>query len=478
MITTSEVRFDNQRVTVVGLAREGTALARFLVERGAIVTVTDQQDRRTLRAQLTALAKLPINYCLGDHPPEIFEADILFLSPGVPFDGPLAQEARRRGIPLSSETRLFTRLCPAPVVGITGSSGKTTTTALVGEMLTRSHPGRVWVGGNIGQPLIAHLPEISPNDRVVMELSSFQLELFGPWKGPARGRGPLFDAVGYSPPVAAVLNVTPNHLDRHGTMENYIAAKRNIIAYQKLDDVAVLGYDNPVTRAMATDCAGRVAFFGLQGWQTGRQANWAAFLDGAVLMLRETGRVQPVCRTSELRLRGQHNVENVLAASAIAYAAGASSHAIRTVATTFEGVPHRLELVRELDGVRYYNDSIATSPERAIAALHSFDEPIVLLLGGRDKHLPWEALAQLARQKARHVIIFGEATPIVQRAMQATKGPGQIHLAATLQVATELAAGLAQPGDVVLLSPGGTSFDAFRDFEERGERFKEWVAGL
>jgi UDP-N-acetylmuramoylalanine--D-glutamate ligase len=195
-------------------------------------------------------------------------------------------------------------------------------------------------------------------------------------------------------------------------------------------------------------------------------------------MVRLNGQVYPVCHTRELRLRGQHNIENVLAACAIASAAGASRHAIHATATTFEGLPHRLELVRELNGVRYYNDSIATSPERAIAALRSFDEPIVLLAGGRDKHLPWDKWARLARQKARHVIIFGEATPIIQQAMQMVSGPCQVHLAATMKVATELADRLAQPGEVVLISPGGTSFDAFRNFEERGEQFKEWVGKL
>jgi UDP-N-acetylmuramoylalanine--D-glutamate ligase len=474
----SDVRFDGQRVTVVGLAREGTALARFLVERGATVTVTDRQERRALKAQLAALEGLPIRYQLGGHPEKVFEADVIFLSPGVPFDSPLAQEARRRGIPLSNETRLFTRLCPAPIVGITGSSGKTTTTALTGEMLEKSHPGRVWVGGNIGQPLIGHLTEIRPDDRVVMELSSFQLELFGPWEGPVESSGPLFDPAGWSPPLAAILNVTPNHLDRHHTMTAYTAAKRQIVAYQKPGDTAVLGFDNAMTRDLAADCPGRVIFFGATGCRAEESADWGAFLDGQAVTVRIGGAARQVCHTGALRLRGRHNVENVLAACAIASVAGASLEAIRAAATTFGGVPHRLELVRELGGVRYYNDSIATSPERAIAAMQSFDEPILLLAGGRDKHLPWSDFARLAHQKARHVIIFGEATPIIQRAMQVASGSCQVHLAATLEVATDLAAGLARPGDVVLLSPGGASFDTFRDFEERGERFRELINQL
>lgn len=471
-------RFDGQRVTVVGLAREGTALARFLVERGAVVTVTDRKKRTALKSQLAALEGLPIRYRLGGHPEAIFQADIIFLSPGVPFDSPLAEEARRRGIPLSNETRLFCRLCPAPIVGITGSSGKTTTTALVGEMLKKLHAGQVWVGGNIGQPLIGQMDEIRRHDWVVMELSSFQLELFGPWEREVKGSGPMFDPAGWSPPVAAILNITPNHLDRHRTMEAYTAAKREIIAHQKPGDVAVLGFDNAVTRKLARDCPGQVVFFGTAGWEAGKLEEWGAFLDGDIVTIRLGGETRQVCQTGELRLRGRHNVGNVLAACAIASAARANPEALWAVATTFEGMSHRLELVRELNGVRYYNDSIATSPERAIAAMQSFDEPIVLLAGGRDKHLPWDGLAQLAHQKARHVIIFGEAAPIIQRAMQAVSGRCQVHVAATLEVATELAAGLAQPGDVLLLSPGGTSFDAFRDFEERGERFKEMVRRL
>ena len=468
------MRFDGQRITVVGLAREGAALARFLAERGAIVTVTDQKGRKALQERLAALEGLPLRYCLGGHPKIVFEADLICLSPGVPFDSPLAEEARRRGIPLSSETRLFTRLCPAPIVGITGSSGKTTTTALVGEMLKKWHPGRVWVGGNIGRPLIGSLDEISPDDRVVMELSSFQLELFNPWRETSAAAGPLFDPAGWSPPVAAILNITPNHLDRHRTMEAYTEAKRAIIAHQKPEDVAVLGFDNPVTRRLAKECVGRVVFFGT----TGRPQEMGAFLDGETLTVRTGGRERALCRISELRLRGRHNVQNVLAACAIASAAGADIKALRAVATTFEGIPHRLEMVRELNGARYYNDSIATSPERAIAALQSFDEPIVLLAGGRDKHLPWDDFARLAHRKVRHMVIFGEASPIIQRAMHSVSNDCQVHLAATMEVAIELAASLARPGDVVLLSPGGTSFDAFRDFEERGERFKEMVQRL
>ncbi len=474
---------------VVGLAREGLALARFLAARGARVTVTDVKPAEALADQVAALAGLPVTCVLGGHPLSLLdEVNILFVSPGVPLEIPLLVEARQRGLPLSSETRLFTRLCPAPIVGITGSSGKTTTTALVGEML-KAAGRQTWVGGNIGRPLIGHLDEIAATDAVVMELSSFQLEFFAPWpQKPARSQMDrcLFDPAGWSPAVAAVLNITPNHLDRHPTMEAYIAAKAHILNYQQPGDVAVLNLDNPVTRRMgeARSIAHRRLWFSLE-----HRVEEGSFLRGGELVLRLAGREQVVCRAEELKLRGLHNVANVLAACAIAAAVGAPLEALRQVAVTFPGVEHRLELVREWRGVRWYNDSIATTPERTVAALRAFPgDPIILLAGGRDKHLPWDEMAELARQRVRHLILFGEAAGLIERAVQEAGGerydprPVQsgtkIHQAGTLEHAVELAAQLAQPGDVVLLSPGGTSFDAFRDFAERGDRFRHLVKAL
>ncbi|RLC69157.1 MAG: UDP-N-acetylmuramoyl-L-alanine--D-glutamate ligase, partial [Chloroflexi bacterium] len=311
--------------------------------------------------------------------------DVVFVSPGVPLEIPFLVEARRRGVPLSSETRLFVELCPAPIVGITGSSGKTTTTTLVGEML-RASGQTTWVGGNIGCPLIEHLPEIAPTDRVVMELSSFQLEFFAPWAG-EEGRG-------ISPAIAAVLNISPNHLDRHPSMAAYVAAKKQILLHQRADDVAVLGFDNAEARALAGECRGEVLFFSQR-----EVVAQGAFLRDEVVTLRLGEDEQPVCAVSEIKLLGRHNVDNVLAACTLAGVAGADVEAMAAVATTFSGVEHRLELVRELNGVRWYNDSIATSPERMVAALRSFDAPIVLLAGGRDKHLPWARRRRLSCAK-------------------------------------------------------------------------------
>jgi UDP-N-acetylmuramoylalanine--D-glutamate ligase len=321
------------------------------------------------------------------------------------------------------------------------------------------------VGGNIGNPLITDLDEIRPDDRVVMELSSFQLELMTT-----------------SPHIAAVTNITPNHLDRHGTMKAYIAAKRNIVAHQGPDDFAVLGYDDANARALALDTAAHLYWF-----SGGAEVDQGAFRTNGSLTLRLGGEDRKICDTSEVKLLGRHNLLNVLAASAIAGLAGVTLEAMREVVTTFTGVEHRLELVREQDGVRWYDDSIATAPERSLAALRSFEAPIVLLAGGRDKKLPWGEFSQEATQRVRHLVTFGEAGPMIARKVKKSLngGAGKPGLALegitqveTMEEAVEAAARLAQSGDVVLLSPGGTSFDAFRDFAERGDRFKELVKEL
>jgi UDP-N-acetylmuramoylalanine--D-glutamate ligase len=478
--------FDQVRALIVGLAREGTALARFMAERGARVVVTDTKPADALAENMATLAEWPITYALGGHPPTVLDgADIVFVSPGVPLEIPLLAEARTRELPLSSETRLFTRLCPAAVIGITGSSGKTTTTALVGEMLKASG-WKTWVGGNIGQPLIGDLAAIAASDGVVMELSSFQLEFFGPWSQGLAERadegesvGALFDRTGWSPPIAGLLNITPNHLDRHHTMENYVAAKAHILSHQRPGETAVLNLDNPATRALGERLPReqRVIWFSLE-----KEMAEGAFLRGDRLTLRLAGLEITVCRTDELGLLGQHNLANALAACALAGAAGAPGEALRHVATTFEGIEHRLELVRARAGVRWYNDSIATTPERTIAALRAFDAPIILIAGGRDKHLPWEEMAALTWKKVRHLVLFGEAAALIEQAMSSSRfsqpNSCQVYLAGTLERAVESAAQVSRPGDVVLLSPGGTSYDAYQDFAERGNRFEQLVKDL
>ena len=456
-------------------------MARFLVQAGAEVTVSDQRDEAALADRLAELADLPIRYVLGEHPPTLLDgADLLCLSGGVPVDVPIVVEAQRRGIPLSNDAQLFLEHCLALVIGITGSAGKTTTTALVGEMCRAANllpPAsggaggvRIWVGGNIGNPLIADLDQIRPDDWVVMELSSFQLEIMT-----------------ISPHIAAVLNVTPNHLDRHKTMEAYIAAKRNVVAHQKPEDLALLGYDDANARALALETAAHLLWF-----SGGAEVEEGAFRTNGELTLRMGGVDRAICHASEVRLLGRHNLLNVLAACALAGLAGVPVEVMRQVATTFTGVEHRLELVHELNDVRWYDDSIATAPERSLAALRSFDEPIVLLAGGRDKKLPWDEFAAETVRRVRQLVTFGEAGPMIAGVVEETRRQGdkerereregerleEVTQVGTLEAAVEAAARLARPGEVVLLSPGGTSFDAFRDFAERGDRFKELVQEL
>lgn len=469
-----------EQVVIVGLARQGTALARFFCRRGVHVVVTDLHPADELQEEMEALSGLPISYVLGGHPFTLLDGcDLLCLSGGVPPETPLPQEARRRGIPLTNDSLLTLRLARTPVIGVTGSSGKTTTTTLVGEML-RATPYRTWVGGNIGTPLIDRIDEVKPGDKLLLELSSFQLQLFD-----------------QSPQVAAVLNVTPNHLDRHPSMAHYTAAKANILRWQEGDDVAVLGVDDAVTgrwwRRRSVEIEAGTGQEQVEWPIRARQAGFSledepdpgTFLRGESLVWRNGGHEQEICRVEQLRLLGKHNIANVLAACATAGMAGASTEAMREVATTFTGIAHRLELIRDRQGIRWYNDSIATAPERMAAALRAFEAPVVLLAGGRDKHLPWGEAVDLILSRTRCVVLFGEAAELIAREIDAhrtnagtnSSGP-TVERCRTLQEAVEAAAHIAQEGDVVLLSPGGTSFDAYRDFEERGEHFRELVETL
>jgi UDP-N-acetylmuramoylalanine--D-glutamate ligase len=470
--------WQGRRAVVLGLARQGLALARYLAGQGARVTASDLRTAEALQPQLAELADLPIEYVLGGHPDLLLDgAETVFLSGGVPADVPLAREAARRGIPVSNDSQLFLERTPARVIGITGSAGKTTTTTLVGEMATadgRRHtadgganfaghqpsaighrPSKAWVGGNIGNPLLADLEKMRPGDLAVMELSSFQLEIMT-----------------VSPPIAAVLNLTPNHLDRHGTMEAYREAKSQILRHQDSSGIAVLGWDDPGARGMAGLARGQTAWFSAEA-----AVAEGAMLRGERLVLRWDGRESEVGGRRDIRLRGQHNLLNVLAACAIGGAAGLAVEAMQATIATFGGVEHRLEFVREWRGARWYNDSIATAPERAAAAVRSFDEPIVLLAGGRDKKLPWDEFARLASRRVRHLVLFGEARELIERAAR-REGCNSISLRATLAEAVAAAAAEARPGEVVLLAPGCTSFDEFADFAERGTRFKELVKAL
>jgi UDP-N-acetylmuramoylalanine--D-glutamate ligase len=483
------------RVLIVGLGREGSALAAYLAGRGLTVTATDLQPAEKLGVVPASLEAAGVSLVLGEHPVTLLDqSDILFVSPGIPLESSFLQEAKARKLPLSTESRLFCQLCPAPIVGITGSSGKTTTTTLVGQIMQADAAagegsGRnVWVGGNIGRPLISVVDQIKAEDIVVMELSSFQLEYFHTSLNEEINVKTISGAAsetlaalldGWSPPISAILNITPNHLDRHPTMKHYVQAKRSVFDYQDETGVIVMNLDNDLTRTIGFQFGAKTRWFSLEA-HTPRGAGW---VNDEVMLFDRAGTPHPVAKRSAIKLRGRHNRYNVLAACLIAKEAGASIGAMRQVVTTFTGVEHRLQLVREFNQVNYYNDSIATSPERLIAALHSFEEPIVLLAGGRDKHLPWEEAARLIWRKTDQVILFGEATELIAKVLnrvrpEVTDTDTVVHRCSTLEEAVNLAAGIAHPGDVVLLSPGCASYDAFRDFAERGERFKELVIQL
>jgi UDP-N-acetylmuramoylalanine--D-glutamate ligase len=452
--------FRGKRVTVVGLGIEGVDLVRYLHAQGAEVTVSDAQPAERLHARLEQIADLPVRLALGSNDPQdMLTADTVFVSQGVPLDLPGLVEAREKGVPMGSMLRLFLERFPGPVVGITGSSGKTTVTALAGEMFR--HAGQPhFVGGNIGVVLLSHLDRLSRDTWAILEMSHTQLQIL-----PDRG-----------PRVACVLNITPNHLDRF-SWHDYRALKAKILRHQEPDDLAVLGYDDPEARALTDVAPGEVLYFSLEADIPGD----GVFLRDGSVVWRRRGQEESLFPIESLRLRGRHNWSNAVAAAAVASACGISPEAIARAAAEFPGVPHRLELVHCLGGVEYYNDSIATTPERTVAALRSFQQPLLLLLGGRTKHLPLEELASEACRRCRGVVFFGESAGLLEAAVSKTargepaRGRPRLVRVATLAQAVEAAQALAEPGDAVVLSPAGTSYDAYANFEERGNDFRRLV---
>lgn len=466
--------WNNTRTLILGAARQGIALARWLSRHGSNVTLNDSRSKSELAFAQASLANTNVEWVVGGHPLELLDkTDVLFLSGGVPLTLPIVEEAIKRGIPLSNDSQIFMEVATCKTIGITGSAGKTTTTTLVGEMAKKDTESRrqnvdsasrllpsAFIGGNIGDPLINYVDEMSSDDIAILELSSFQL-----------------DQMTISPNIAAILNITPNHLDRHGTMEAYTNAKARILEFQTKEDTAILGKDDKGAWSLRDKVKGNLFTFSLHDLEGSLNG---AYLHDGLLNLRDGNAYLPLLLREKIQLRGDHNVSNVLAAFTIGHAAGFKLDDMLEAVEEFRGVPHRLELVRELNGVRWYNDSIATAPERAMAAIHAFDEPIVLMLGGRDKNLPWGDIAKLVCERVDHLVVFGEAADMIQKTVSAVGGERgvDIHCAETLNEAVILAANVASSGDVVLLSPGGTSYDAFKDFAERGEFFRKWVLEL
>ena len=450
-----------KRIVILGLARQGVAMARYAYQAGAHVIASDIRSAGELEENLESVSDLSIELVLEEHPLSLLEGvDVLVISGGVPVDLPIVKEAQRRGILVTNDSLEFIKRAPCRVIGITGSAGKTTTTALTGAMVEASGQ-KTWIGGNIGRPLLTELPNMSSTDIVVQELSSFQLEM---WT--------------QSPPVSAVLNITPNHLDRHSDMDEYLRAKANILRFQSEMDIAVLSADDPGARNINSEVVGRLRTFSLEN-----QVTDGAFVDGESLLIRDELSETVVCGIDQIPLRGRHNISNVLAAITLADSVGVPPSSIKDAIVNFEGVPHRLELVSTINNVQYINDSIATAPERALAALDSFSEPVILLAGGRDKDMVWDEWARRVRIQTRAVVLFGELAPILERKLMVAGADSdtkhfQSIRTQSMEEAVTVASQIAEPGDVVLLAPGGTSFDSFVDFEARGVAFRQLVHRL
>ncbi|MHB8630722.1 MAG: UDP-N-acetylmuramoyl-L-alanine--D-glutamate ligase [Candidatus Limnocylindria bacterium] len=455
--------FAGRRVTIVGLGKGRTAagIARFLVANGAHVTITDPKARDQLREGIDRLADTPAELVLGPSSDDaaLADPDFVFVINGVRPRSATVQRAAQRGIPVLTEIGLFFRLCPAPIVGITGTKGKSTTTTLVARMLERG-PRRVVLGGNIGLSIIDGLGAIALDDIVVLELSSFQLE-----------------TLGRSPHVAVITNVLEDHLDHHGTRDAYVAAKRHILAWQGARDVAVLNLDDPTTVALHTGVPSEVRGYSL----TLRPRRGAyrdadgtlAFVDGAVRT--------PIMSERELRVPGRHNVANALAAAIVGDLQGIAADAIAEVLREFPGLPHRLETVAEIAGVLYVNDSQGTTPYATIPALTAHGRRAVVILGGVSKGADFTELARAVVRDARGAVLIGQAADEIGAALEragAGHPPVPVQRAADLPEAVRRATALARPGDVVLLSPAGQSFDMFSSYEDRGEVFRATVRDI
>ena len=490
--------FTGCRVTILGLGvlTGGASSARYFAVRGADVTVTDLQPAEALRTSIDALSQWPIRYVLGKHrEKDITGADLVVVGPAVRDDSPFLRLARERGVSLTTEMNLVFEACRRPIIGITGSNGKTTTTRLIGALFRAIRPATL-EGGNLGRSVLNELDgpgdlddldcETSESDEtsdsgeaagavrtsgtdekpdngnpVVLELSSFQLHRLA-W-------------IRQSPRVAVVTNLSPNHLDWHGTFASYEKAKQHIVHYQSPRDQVVLNADDERLRGWASLCRGRVAWFSIHG-----PVETGCYLRDGQVVYRDAGGERTVCPSDSLRLPGPHNQANLLAAVTVACLEGLPSTVIRSTVEAFRGVEHRLEEVAIVNGVGYYNDSACTTPVSTVTALRAFEKPGVLIAGGYDKGVAFEGMAEEAGRRARAVVLIGVTANAIESAITVNRAVGEpvIARAETLDDAVRQSAGLARPGDVVVLSPGCASYDMFTNFEERGRRFKDAVAAL
>ncbi len=447
--------FKDKRVLVVGLGKSGVASALFLKARGASVTVSDTKSGDDLRNEIPDLLDHGITVETGGHGERTFRGqDLIVVSPGVPTDAPMLVQARAMGEPVIGEIELAAQFLPGPIVAITGSNGKTTTTTLIGEITTGGGLPTL-VGGNIGTPAISLAGRATSETVIVLEVSSFQLETIQT----------------FHPKIAVVLNVTPDHLDRHRTLEAYVDAKARIFENQRGDDFAVLNEDDPTCVTMAARTQAQLFGFNRQ-----KEVKQGAWVREGNIVFRDARGQREIMLASEIPLKGAHNLENVLAAVCAGALMGVGPEKIRQAVRDFKAVEHRLEFAATVRGVDYYNDSKATNVDATIKALESFPANIHLILGGKDKGSDYSVLNALLRQRVKRVYTIGAAAGKIESQISSSKV--EVVHAETLENAIRKANAAAQPGDVVLLAPACASFDQFKNYEQRGRVFKEIVRGL
>lgn len=439
----------DKKITVIGMGVSNLPLIELLAKNGAHVTACDKRNKNELAAELDRLSCYDISYSLGENYLDGIDAQVIFKTPGLRYDVEPLVRARENGAVVTSEMEVFFELCDAKIIAVTGSDGKTTTTTLIAEML-KKQGYKVWVGGNIGNPLLGKIEQIEPDDMVVLELSSFQLH-----------------TMRKSPSVAVVTNLSPNHLDMHKDMNEYIDAKKNIFKHQKQGDRLVLNFDNEITRGFEGESVNEPIFFSRMN-ETGK----GVYLRNGVIYYND----EAVLKTDEIKIPGVHNVENYMAAMGALWGL-VSKDTIAKLAREFGGVEHRIELVREKDGVRYYNDSIASSPTRTAAGLRSFDQKVILIAGGYDKKIPFDGLGKDIKEHVKLLILLGKTAPKIKKAAE-DADMHEIIMCADMAEAVYAAAKNAESGDVVMLSPACASFDMFKNFAVRGECFKKLVNEL
>jgi UDP-N-acetylmuramoylalanine--D-glutamate ligase len=447
-------RLQNAKITVIGAARSGVGVAKLLHRQGAIVFVSDKENEKKLGPYLDELRTLGVRFETGTHSNRVYDCSLLVISPGVPSNAPVVREAAAKGIKVVSELEVASWFCRSKVVGVTGSNGKTTTTTLIGRMLGDAKR-RHTVAGNIGTAFSSVVLDMDETDTAVLEVSSFQLD----------------HCEKFRPNIALILNITPDHLDRYeNSMVKYSASKARIFMNQGPEDYVIYNADDEWTLKTVEAAPSRKI-----GFSTQKKLSDGAFVDGGVLVTKLAGRQEEIIATSEISIRGMHNLYNSMAAALVGRILGIREASLRATLRNFKGVEHRLEFVRELDGVRYINDSKATNVDSVWYALQAFEQPIVLILGGRDKGNDYTRLKELAKKHVRLIVAIGESAAKVE-AEFANVVP--VRRVSSMEEAVSVSRKLAKSGDIVLLSPACASFDWFQNYEHRGRVFKQLVSML